>query len=273
MDENLERIEVGLLLQGIYAQYGYDFRNYAYPVIRRRVWHRIQAERLETISGLQEKVLHDPSCVKRLVSDFSIAVTEMFRDPHFFLSLRQRILPRLHAWEAIRVWVAGCSSGEEVYSVSILLREEGLANRTEIYATDMNPDGLQKAQNGVYSLDVMQTYTSNYLRSGGRHVFSDYYTASSRGAAFRPELIEHVVFAQHNLATDRAFHTFHLILCRNVLIYFNGVLQKEVFDLFHQSLVTGGFLGLGDAESISISDIRDNYERADPLQKWYRRIK
>jgi chemotaxis protein methyltransferase CheR len=196
----------------------------------------------------------------------------MFRDPLFFLSLRRRFLPLLQPYASVRVWIAGCSSGEEVYSVAILLLEEGLANCTEIYATDMNPEGLQQAQKGTYPLAVMQKYTRNYLESGGRTAFSNYYTASSLGATFHADLRDHVVFAQHNLVTDHAFQSFHLILCRNVLIYFDGVLQKQVLRLFHDSLLAGGFLGLGNAESLTISDVRDAYECIDPQQKLYRKI-
>jgi len=271
--DQLECIEIGLLLEGIYQYYGYDFRNYALSSIRRRVWHRLRAENLLTISSLQEKVLHDESCMERLYCDFSINVTGMFRDPEFFLALRQKVVPFLRDIPFLRIWDAGCSSGEEVLSLAILLHEEGLLNKTRIYATDMNAKILERARVGQYSLEKMQSYTRNYLNSGGLQAFSEYYEVKSQGVVFDSILSKNVVFAQHNLATDRSFNEFHLILCRNVLIYFNRLLQERVHSLFYDSLCHNGFLGLGSKEEVRLTEYAKCYEEVDKLSKIYRKYR
>lgn len=267
----LERIEIKLLLEGIYRHYGFDFRNYAFSSIRRRIWYRIRAERLTTISGLQEKVLHDPRMMEKLFNDFSINVTEMFRNPGFFKVFRERVVPLLRTYPYIRIWHAGCSSGEEVYSMAVLLHEEGLYKKTRIYATDFNENILKKAKQGTFPLERMQLYTKNYLQSGGQKAFSEYYTAHHDHVVFHPFLTENVVFAQHNLVTDGSFNEFHVIICRNVLIYFDRDLQDRVHRLFYDSLSDGGFLGLGNREGVAFTRYADNYEEIDAVEKLYRK--
>jgi chemotaxis protein methyltransferase CheR len=247
----LEKIEIELLLEGIYKHYGYDFRSYAFSSIRRRVWHRIQAEKLQTVSALTEKVLHHPRALERLISSFSINVTEMFRDPDFFKVFRMRVVPYLRELPFIRIWHAGCATGQEVYSMAILLHEEGLFHKTRIYATDINEQALQIAKLGEFPLSQMKKYTSNYVNSGGETEFSEYYTALSNKVQFHPYLKDQMVFAQHNLVTDSSINEFHVIICRNVMIYFNRELQDRVQQLFYESLSENGFLGLGHREGIS----------------------
>lgn len=272
-DVYLERIEIELLIEGIYRYYGFDFRSYSFPFIQRRIWHRIHAEKLNSVSGLQEKVFHDPAVMKRIFADFSINVTEMFRDPSFFLAFRTKIIPQLRDYPLIRIWHAGCSIGKEVYSMAILLHEEGLFDKTKIYSTDMNSSVLEKAKGGVYPLDRMQTYTKNYLAAGGTRAFSEYYTVKQDQVVFHPFLRENVIFAQHNLATDQSFNEFHIIICRNVMIYFDKSLQSRVHQLFYESLSLSGFLGLGNREGIRYTRYADKYEDFDSAEKWYRRVK
>jgi chemotaxis protein methyltransferase CheR len=271
-NEELERIEIELLLKGIYAWCGYDYTGYAYNSIKRRVWHRVHAEGLTTISGLQEKVLHDPESLKRLISSFSINVTEMFRDPLFFLSFREKVIPLLRTYPSIRIWHAGCSTGEEVYSMAILLHEEGLYEKTKIYATDINAEVLKVAKSGVFPLDNMRKFTNNYISAGGTQAFSDYYHVENKRVKFHPFLLKNVIFAQHNLVTDGSFNEFNVILCRNVLIYFNKSLREKVHNLFYESLGMFGILGLGDKETISYTNKSDCYESIADKEKLYRKI-
>ena len=224
-DAELERIEIELLLEGVYRHYGFDFRSYAYASIRRRLWKRIEAEQLSSISELQALVLHDTSAMERLLLDLSVSVTAMFRDPGFYQVFRHEVVPLLRTYPFIRVWHAGCSTGEEVYSTAIVLEEEGLLDRTRVYATDINEVVLQRAKAGIFPLDRMQEYTDNYMRAGGKKSFSEYYTAKYGGALFDQSLTKNVVFSQHNLVTDRSFSEFNVVLCRNVLIYFDKTLQ------------------------------------------------
>lgn len=272
-NDDLEKLEIRLLLEGIYNWYGYDYRNYAYNTIKRRIWHRIHAEKLLTITGLLDKVLHDPACLKRLIADFSINVTEMFRDPAFFLNLREHIVPLLRTYPSIRIWHAGCSTGEEVYSMAILLSEEGLYEKTKIYATDINSDVLKVAKSAVFPLENMRKYTNNYMMAGGKKSFSDYYIVKNDGVRFHSGLSKNIIFAQHNLVTDQSFNEFHVILCRNVLIYFDKTLQKKVHQLFYESLGMFGILGLGDKETISYTDKADCYEEVIVGQKLYKKVK
>lgn len=268
---DLERIEISLLLEGIYRHYGYDFRNYAYSSIRRRIWHRIGAERLRSISALQEKVLHDPAVMDKLFNDFSIHVTEMFRDPEFFAAIRHKVIPFLRNLPLIRIWHAGCSTGEEVFSMAIVLHEEGLIRKSILYGTDMNGAVLEKSELGSYPLARMQTYTKNYLSSGGTKAFSEYYTVRGDKAVFHPFLSENSVFSQHNLVTDHSFNAFHLILCRNVLIYFDASMQGRVLRLFDTSLEAGGFLGLGRKEGLHRNNQEGRFEPIDLREKIYRK--
>jgi chemotaxis protein methyltransferase CheR len=269
----LEAIEVHLLTEGIYRHYGFDFRDYSLPSLRRRIWKRVYAEGLHTISGLIEKVLHDPQSMERLLLDLSINTTAMFRDPTFYLQFRRKIVPMLRTYPFVRIWHAGCSSGEEVYSMAILLQEEGLYDRCRIYATDINEAILQKAKSGIFPVSTMQENTSNYITGGGTGTFSDYYTARYDYAIFRPALRENVVFAQHNLVTDASFNHFNVIFCRNVLIYFNNDLQDRVQQLFLQSMEMFGILGLGKKESLRYTVVANDYEEIDAEEKLYRRIR
>jgi len=265
----VERVEAELLLEAIYRIYGYDFRLYAAGSILRRIRHRMEAERLQTVSQLQHLVLHDSQAMMRLLQDFSIPVTEMFRDPDFFRTLRDTVVPMLKPFSRFRIWHAGCSTGEEAYSMAILLREAGLEGRATIYATDINDRSLEQARKGTFPLSRMQLYTQNYLRAGGRAPFSDYYTAANGFARFDPSLRKHIVFAHHNLATDHSFNEFQLIVCRNVLIYFNPELQSRVLRLFRESMAAGGLLALGSKESILRSDA---WEELDPVYRLYRAV-
>jgi chemotaxis protein methyltransferase CheR len=268
----LEAIEIQLLLDGILRRYGFDFREYSPASLKRRIWNVIRSERLATISGLQEKALHDPACMERLLLGLSVNVSSMFRDPPFFLALRTRVVPLLRTYPFIRIWSAGCSTGEEVYSVAILLREEGLYERSRIYATDLSGAALKHAREGIFPLGSMREYTRNYLESGGRKSFSEYYTSGHGHAAFHPSLKENIVFSLHNLATDGSFNEFHVILCRNVMIYFQGSLQQRVHTLLYESLVRLGVLGLGAKESLQFTPHEDRYELLDGTHKLYRRV-
>src|SRR5688500_7191813 len=251
----IESVEVDLLLEAVYRTRGLDFRNYARNSICRRIRHRMQVENAGTVTRLLDGALHDPACMDRLVAGLSVNVSAMFRDPGFFHALRTRACPLLRTWPYIRIWLAGCSTGEEVYSLAILLAEEGLIERCRIYATDINETVLERARAGIYPLDLMQRYTQNYIRAGGARSFSEYYTAAYGHAIFRPALREQVVFARHNLVTDGSFNEFNLILCRNVMIYFNRPLQDRVHRLLHDSLVNFGVLGLGSREALALTPL------------------
>lgn len=270
-DGEFEKIEINLLLEGIYRYYGFDFRNYAYSFLKRRIWNRLRIEKANNISELQGMVLRDDAVMGRLFADFSINITEMFRDPSFFLAFRQKVVPILKEYPLIRVWHVGCASGEEVYSMAILLHEEGLIHKTRIYATDMNKKMIEKAQKGSFPLHKMQQYTKNYLAAGGKTAFSEYYIAKQENATFHSFLTENVIFAQHNLSTDGSFNEFHVIICRNVLIYFNRVLQKHVYHLFNESLSKNGILGLGSKEEIKFIGNENDYEEVDAFEKLYRK--
>ena len=270
-DEARERIEIDLLLEAIQRRYGYDFRGYALASLRRRLWHRAYGEGLQTLSGLQERVLHDPTCMDRLLRDLSINVTEMFRDPSFHRALREHAFPLLRTYPFIRVWNAGCSTGEEIYSLAIALHEEGLLERTRIYATDIDDAALERARSGTFALERMQRYTENYQRAGGSDAFSSYYAVSGDAARFDPKLAAGMVFAQHNLVTDGSFNEFQLIVCRNVLIYFGPKLQEEVLGLFGLSMTRRGILALGRKESIRHSSHAQEYEPLVESEKIFRR--
>jgi chemotaxis protein methyltransferase CheR len=268
----LERLEIELLLEAVYRRYGFDFRQYAQASLKRRLQRRMLAEGLDTISQLQSRLLHNPACMEQLLVDLSINVTSMFRDPSFYVAFRERIVPALHTYPFTRIWCAGCSSGEEVYSLAILLREEGLYERTRLYATDINEHALATARAGVFPLDRMKEYTQNYIRAGGKREFSEYYVAAYDNAQFSRALNENVVFARHNLAMDRGFNEFNVIVCRNVLIYFDRTLQDHVHGLFYESLGMFGILALGHKESIRFTAYTDRYEEIDEDERVYRKI-
>jgi chemotaxis protein methyltransferase CheR len=271
-NDDVEEIELDLLLEGIYRQYGADFRKYARASLRRRMWNMIREEGLGTISGLQAKVLHDPEAMRRLLRHLSVSVTTMFRDPSFFRSFREKVVPHLRTVPFVRIWAAGCSTGEEVYSLAIVLHEEKLYERCRIYATDMNTEVVERAKSGIFPASQMQEYTQNYLAAGGRAPFSEYYTAQYERAIFKQWLRQNVVFAQHNLAVDGSFNEFNVVICRNVMIYFNTELQARVHELVLQSLRRGGFLCLGRRESLRGCPTPDVYETVDEKERIFRRV-
>lgn len=273
LDEaDLEQVEIDLLLEGVYRRYGFDFRGYARSSLKRRLWRRVRKEGLLSISGLQERVLHDSAALERLLVDLSINVTSMFRDPTFYVAFRAKVVPLLRTYPFIRIWNAGCSTGEETYSLAILLAEEGLYERSRIYATDINDRVLAEARDGSFPLDRMREYTANYQRAEGAGAFSDYYAVRGDRAVFSRSLAANIVFAQHNLVSDRSFNEFNVILCRNVLIYFGRPLQDRVHGLFYESLATFGVLALGHKESIRFTGKEECYEELDAREKLYRRV-
>ncbi|MDN3018029.1 protein-glutamate O-methyltransferase CheR [Paenibacillus sp. BSR1-1] len=266
-----QEVEINLLLEGLYQMYGYDFRSYVRASLTRRILNRMKAEQLPTITALLEKVLHEHGYLERLLNDLSIRMTEMYRDPSFFAVIRNEVVPLLRELPEIRIWHAGCATGEEVYSMAILIEEEGLAEKTRIYATDMNEKALVAAQKGAFPLKKMQQYTKNYLKAGGKKAFSEYYSTDHQFAYFRPNLNENLIFAQHNLVTDGSFNEFHMILCRNVMIYFDNNLQQQVHRLMYNSLAQGGFMGLGSKESILFMPKGLQYEEFNPQERIYRK--
>lgn len=264
-------LEVRLLLEAIQQIYGYDFRGYNQAHVRRRILHRVQNLGLKSISELQHKLLHEEHFIEILLRDLSINVTEMFRDPGFYRSMRLEVIPVLKTYPFIKVWHAGCSTGEEVYSFAILLKEEGLLDRAQIYATDFNPIVLETARKGIYPVSRIKEYTQNYQASGGLQSFSDFYIARYDSVIMDHNLRKNVVFAEHNLVTDNVFAEVHVIICRNVLIYFNKDLQNRVLKLFADSLIKGGFLGLGSKENIMFTEVADTFTVVDASEKIYKK--
>nr|WP_269802836.1 protein-glutamate O-methyltransferase CheR [Pseudomonas uvaldensis] len=260
------------MIEAIYLKYSYDFRDYSGASIKRRVLHALSQFECRTISALQERVLHDPGMFMQLLQLLTIPVSEMFRDPSHFLAIREEIVPLLKTYPSIKIWIAGCSTGEEVYSMAILLREEGLLDRTFIYATDINPRSLEKAKQGIFSLENVRAYTQNYQRAGGRRSFADYYTAAYDYAMFDKTLCQNVTFADHSLATDSVFSETQLISCRNVLIYFNKKLQDRAIGLFHESLSHRGFLVLGSKETLDFSSYGNQFEPLVKQERIYRKL-
>lgn len=269
----LEDLEVDLLLSAISRRFGYDFRNYSKASIKRRIRRAVQELRVATISGLQEKLLHDPSALRKFVSTLSVHVTSLFRDPRFYIALRNEVIPTLRTYPFLRIWVAGCATGEEVYSLAILLSEEGIYDKTQIYATDISDDVLAQADLARFPLERMQLYTQNYQRALGKRDFSSYYRTQGSFASLDPALKKNIVFSQHNLAVDGAFNEFQLILCRNVMIYFDQLLRERVHQLFHDSLCHLGVLGLGMRESIRFTSITDSYEELNGDYRLYRKVR
>jgi len=265
-------IELRLLIEAIYLKYSYDFRDYSGASIKRRVNHALRQFDCSTISALQERILHDPTAFMQLLQYLTIPVSEMFRDPEHFLAIRQEVVPILKTYPSLKIWIAGCSTGEEVYSMAILLREEGLLDRTIIYATDINPRSLEKAKQGIFSLDNIRAYPHNYQKAGGQRSFADYYTAAYDYAIFDKSLRENVTFADHSLATDSVFSETNLISCRNVLIYFNKNLQNRAFGLFEESLCHRGFLMLGSKETLDFSDYSKQFSPVLKQERIYRKL-
>jgi chemotaxis protein methyltransferase CheR len=268
----LEDIEIGLLLEGVYRAHGFDFRDYSRASIKRRILELMKSEKVNTVSALQDKLLHDAACLDRFVLGLSVHATAMFRDPTFYSTFRRKVVPLLKTYPTVQIWIAGCSTGEEVYSLAILLQEEKLYDKCRIYATDISQVVLRRARDGIFPLSAMREYTNNYHQAGGTHEFSDYYTAQYDSVIFNPGLRHNVVFSEHNLATDGSFNEFQVILCRNVMIYFNKELQARVHNLFYESLSMFGVFGLGNKESLKFTPRAAFYQHINDNDKLYRKV-
>lgn len=271
-DKTVEDIEINLLLEGMFRRYGYDFRDYSLAHLRRRLRHRLELSGLPDLGAMLHRVLSDRHFFELLLRDLSINVTEMFRDPEIYRLIRNEVAPRLKTWPFIKIWHAGCATGEEVYSMAILLHEEGLLKRCQIYATDFNQIALKKAKEGIYSLDQVRLFTGNYQKGGGRESFADYYTADNDAVILKSWLKEKIVFADHNLVTDGVFSEMQLVVCRNVLIYFNRELQERIFNTFYESLCPGGFLWLGSKETLRQSEMAGRFEAICQDEKIYKKV-
>ncbi len=271
MRDKVEDIEIQLLLEALYQRYHYDFRHYAGASIKRRLLQARSQLGFTSISAMQESLLHDPSMLPRMLDYLTVQVSEMFRDPSYFRAIRERVIPHLRTYPSLKVWIAGCSSGEELYSLAILFREEGLDQRTLFYATDINQAALSAAEAGVYPLDRIRKFTENHQLSGGKSSLSDYYTADYGRAVFDKSLRSRVVFSDHSLVTDAVFAEMHFISCRNVMIYFDRALQDQAIGLFRDSLARKGFLGLGSKENLRFSKYADAFCDFVSEEKIYQR--
>ena len=270
-NNHIENIELDLLLEAVFLRYGHDFRRYARASVERRVRQFQGKSGCDTISEMIPRLLRDEAFFEGLLRDLSITVTEMFRDPFVYRSIREKVVPLLHTYPSIKIWHAGCATGEEAYSLAIVLNEEGLYERSTIFATDFNDVALDKAKTGIYTLDNVKLFTGNYHESGGTLPFSEYYHAHYGSMAINQSLKKRIVFANHNLVTDAVFSEMHMILCRNVLIYFDVTLQKKVLELFRESLVRGGFLCLGSKESLRFSDVENDFKTIDEKGRIYQK--
>lgn len=266
-----EDTEVRLLLEAIYLRYHYDFRSYSAASVKRRLTAAKTQMNAETLTELQERVLRDPQVFTRLLQYLTVGVSDMFRDPSFFRVLREQIVPELRTYPSIRVWIAGCSTGEELYSLAIVLREEDLLDRTTLYATDINPEALRKAEQGLYPLERLQAFTENHQLSGAKCSLSEHYTAAYGSAAFDRSLRKNVVFSDHSLATDSVFAEVQLVSCRNVLIYFDRSLQDRALGLMKDSLCRRGFLGLGSKESLMFTQHASAFRDFVVSERWFQR--
>lgn len=271
MGDLTEDIELQLLLEAIYQKYHYDFRGYSKASVVRRIKQAKQHFDCETVSQLQQRVLHEPQVFPELLGFLTVQVSELFRDPSYFRAIREQVIPYLKTFPSLKVWVAGCSAGEELYSLAILFREEGLEGRTIFYGTDINPKALERAEAGVYDLQRIQQFTENHRLSGGKTSLSDYYTAAYGAAVFDKSLRRQAVFSDHSLVTDSVFAEVHLISCRNVLIYFDRELQDRAIGLFSDSLVRQGFLGLGSKESLRFSTHADEFADFSRQERIYQK--
>lgn len=269
--DEIEKVELELFLEAIYQRYGYDFRHYARASAHRRVRHILAKSECKNISDLIPLVLYDEEFAQKAIHDFSITVTEMFRDPDFYRAVRQTVTPYLQTYPFIKIWIAGCATGEEVYSLAIMLKEQGLYDRTTIYATDFNDKALKKAEEGIYPLKDVQQHTGNYQKSGGDHSFSDYYLAEYNSAIMDASLKENITFANHNLVTDTVFSEVQVVFCRNVLIYFDRTLQNWALNTFADSLTRGGFLCLGTKETLEFSNVADQFKAINFDQRIYQK--
>ena len=268
----IEDIEVLSLLEAIYQSWGYDFRDYAPASLKRRIRRIVELEKFSSISALQEEISRDSACMQRFLDQVTVNATSMFRDPGFYRAFRTTVVPLLKEQPSLRIWHAGCATGEEVYSMAILLHEEGLLDQSQIYATDLNQTVIDKAKEGIFRLGLIREYTENYQAAGGKRAFSEYYQAGHGHVVMRKELSNNFVWANHNLVTDASFNEFHLILCRNVMIYFNARLQQRTHRLFCNSLATDGVLVLGRAETLALSQHEQDYRTLDRREKIYQRM-
>ena len=266
-----ENNELKQFLKVVHKNYGYDFTQYADASLRRRIVNFMSTRKIKDLGSLEQVLAENENNVEALVQEISVTVTEMFRDPGFYKSLRENVIQRLNTYPFVKIWIAGCATGEEVYSIAILLKEEGLLSRCIIYATDINQGSLQKAKEGIYSLENMKGYTANYQKAGGKTSFSEYYKAKYNSVMFDKDLREHVVFSVHNLAVDSAFNEFQLVICRNVLIYFNQQLQNKVINLFYHSLCPFGYMGLGSKESLLFSDKKIFFDDVDRKERIFKK--
>jgi chemotaxis protein methyltransferase CheR len=266
---SIGNVELKAFLDTIQEAYGYDFTNYSQASIKRRITSYMSTFSIGSLEALRTVLLSDESSFESFIQHVSVTVTEMFRDPAFYQSLRQNVIPRLATYPHIKIWIAGCATGEEVYSVAIVLAEENLLDRTIIYATDINQKSLQMAKDGIYPMSQMQMHTKNYLLAGGKKSFSKYYKAKYHWVLMDRSLMNKTVFASHNLVTDKSFNEFQLILCRNVMIYFNQSLQNQVLNLFYESLCQFGFIGLGNKESMLFYDGQKKFDIVDKKEKIY----
>jgi chemotaxis protein methyltransferase CheR len=272
-DPQAEAVEIQRLLEGVYRRYGFDFRDYAYSSMKRRIESAMRADGLGRLADLRDRLLHEPSCMERFLLAVTVNVTAMFRDPGFYLAFRTRVVPFLRCYPFIRIWHVGCATGEEVYSMAILLQEEGLYPRCRIYATDMNEAVLSQAKAGIFPIAFLKEYTSNYLQGGGKGAFSEYYTALYGNVVFQRGLTENIVFSRHDLVTDGSFNEFDVILCRNVMIYFNQALTERVHRLLYESLAVLGFLAVGKRESIKYTPHEGCYNEFDRDERIYQRTR
>jgi chemotaxis protein methyltransferase CheR len=270
-DESTWEFEIRLLLETIFFRYKSDFREYSLSSVRRRLALALKKLGLDTISQLQDRLLSDTTSFDVVLQCLSVPTTEMFRDPPYFKSLRENVLPILATYPSVKIWIAGCSTGEEPFSMAIMLHEEGLLARSLIYATDINPISLRRAEAGLLRIEDIQKHTSNYQKAGGKASFSEYYSTTEKGSFLRQDLLERIAFADHSLSTDSVFAEVHLVSCRNVLIYFGRSLQNRVFDLFNDSLSPRGFLGIGSKETMRFSPAYSAFEEFDAANRVYRR--
>lgn len=268
----VEPVEIDAFIGAVRARWGYDFSEYSRPSFRRRVLRAVEREGLDSISELQGRVLRDRHALERFIGHASVGFTSMFRDPDFYRVFREEVVPQLRTWPFLRIWHAGCSTGEEVYSLAILLEEEGLYDRCRIYATDVSQVLVDQARKGVFPLRVMKGYTQQYLAAGGQRAFSSWYQADDRSAVFDPKLRRNVVFSVHNLVSDGVFNQFHVVLCRNVLIYFSPALRDRVHTLLHASVERFGYLGLGTKETVAHTPLADRYDELDGDVRLYRKL-
>ncbi|BBO82371.1 chemotaxis protein R [Desulfosarcina ovata subsp. sediminis] len=267
----IENIEIDLLLEALYRRWGYDFRSYARASMVRRIGQFMSATGFTQASAIIPKIIYDKALFSKLVGYFSVSVTEMFRDPFVYRELREKVIPLLRTWPHIKIWHAGCATGEEVYSLAILLKEAGIYHRATIYATDFNEEVLDKAREGVYEAGTMQEATRNYQQSDGKTSFAEYYHVRYDAACMDDSLKKNIVFAGHNLASDSVFAETHLVFCRNVMIYFNRELQNRAIGLFSESLVHGGFLCLGAKEDLRFTAAEKQYTIVDEKARIYRK--